>query len=126
MQEQFDQRLQRQGFSLERYLHMIGHTPEQFFQELKVEAERTVKKHFILEKAAEEKGIQVSDEELEEKISELAQESAQGAQEIRETLGDSIADLQKNLILEKTQQALAAGAVVTEMPADHDHDHDDR
>jgi trigger factor len=114
MLEQFDHRLHHQGFSLERYLGMVGNTLEQFREEMKTEAERNVKKHFILEKTAEEKGIQVTDEELENKINELAQQSESSLEETKAALGDSIGNLKLNMLLEKAAQSLVATAVVTE------------
>jgi trigger factor len=124
MAERFDQRLRQQGFSLQRYLGMVGQTEEQFREVLKIDAERSVKRHFILEKIAEEKGLEVTDEELEAKIEKLAQEAELSREETREQLGDAVANLRMGALLEKAQQALVDGAVVTETdeaPEPHSH-----
>jgi len=118
MMEQFDHRLQHQGFSLERYLKMTGATVDSFKEEVRPEAERNVKSHFILEKLIQEKGIEASDEELDKEISKIASRMNISPEEARQGLGDAALDnIKMNLLIDKALQYLIDHAVITETEA---------
>ena len=118
MMEQFDHRLSHQGFSLDRYLAMVGNTREQFKEEMKGEAEKSIKSHFILGKIAEEKGIEISDAELDENITLLATKAEKTLEEAKEMLGDSIENIKLNMMLDKATQCIIDTAVISEVAGD--------
>lgn len=119
MMEQFDQRLQQQGFNLDRYLKMTGATLDSFKEEIKPEAERNVKSHFILEKLIQEKGIEASDEELDNQIEKIASRMNITPEEARQGLGDNIVNIKMNLLIDKAFEYLIDNAVITETEAEN-------
>jgi trigger factor len=113
--QEFDQRLKTQGFSLERYLKMTGAAPEAFFEEIKPEAERNIKSHFILEKIIKEKGITPTEEEVNEQLGIIAAQMKLTTEEVCEKMGSSIEDFKINLAFEKALKELISSAKVTEV-----------
>ena len=63
--------LKQQGATIEDWLKQTDRTPEQLQTELKEQAERRLKLRFGMEKALQEKNIQVSDEEVAELIAKM-------------------------------------------------------
>jgi len=57
--------VEAQGVSLETYLTMTGQAPDDLIARLREEATRSVGRELVLEAAAEQLGIEISDEELE-------------------------------------------------------------
>jgi trigger factor len=60
--------LERQGVSFETYLSATGQTAEAVQAGARAEAERAIRRELVLETVADEQGIEVSDEEIEEAI----------------------------------------------------------
>jgi trigger factor len=60
--------LERQGVSFETYLSATGQTAEAVQAGARAEADRAIRRELVLETVADEQGIEVSDEEIEEAI----------------------------------------------------------
>ncbi|SJZ68372.1 trigger factor [Selenihalanaerobacter shriftii] len=73
MMQGMQQRLQQQGMDFDQYLEMTGTDEEAFRSQHKSEAEKRVKSNLALEAIAEKEGIEVTDEEIENKIKEIAE-----------------------------------------------------
>ena len=72
MVQEFDYRLQAQGLNLPTYLKYAGKEMSEFRDGFRQEAESQVKVRLALEKIVELEGIEVSDEELEEELKDIA------------------------------------------------------
>src|SRR5205823_9103724 len=70
---QLGRSLDRRGISADLYLQLTGQTPEQLADGVRAEAAQSVARELVLEAAADQLGVQVSDEEVrsEEHTSEL-------------------------------------------------------
>jgi len=66
--QRFEQDLKKQGYSLQDYLKKMGLKEEGFREKVKSTVNNELKTFFVLEAVAEQEGIQVSDEELEERL----------------------------------------------------------
>ncbi|MDD2510772.1 MAG: trigger factor, partial [Syntrophomonas sp.] len=84
-------------------------------QKIWPEAEKSVKGDFMLEKVAEEKGIEVSEEELDEHIIKLADSFGMEVDKIKEELGDAIENIRTGIKIDKAIDFLIDKAVVKEV-----------
>jgi trigger factor len=66
------QQVESRGIQLETYLAMTGQSAEQLVSRLEEEAQRSVARELVLETAADQLGIVVGDEEVEELVREQA------------------------------------------------------
>lgn len=67
-----EQQLSYQGISLDQYLKMMNMTREQVAENYKEQAEKNVKTRLVLEAIVKEEKIEASQEEIDEKIKEMA------------------------------------------------------
>ncbi len=115
MLRQFGDRLRMQGLSLEQYFQLTGSTPESFNEEMWPEGEKNARTNFMLEKIVEEKGIEISDEEIDKQIQDIAASMGVDADQARQNLAGVMDDVVFGLKMDKAVQYLIDNAVVTEM-----------
>lgn len=72
MVKDFETRLQYQGLRLEQYMQMLGKEMNDFRNEFKEQAEVSVKTRLVLEAVVKAEDLKVADEEVAEKIKEMA------------------------------------------------------
>lgn len=87
IEQDMNTRLQYQGMKLEQYLEMLGKTKEEFRGEYKEQAEKQIKSRLVLEAVAKDAEITVSEEEIAEKIKEMAKNYGRNEEEVKENLG---------------------------------------
>ena len=87
IEQDMNTRLSYQGMKLEQYLEMIGKTKEEFRGEYKEQAEKQIKSRLVLEAVAKDAEITVSEEEIAEKIKEMAKNYGRNEEEVKENLG---------------------------------------
>ncbi|MCK8825339.1 trigger factor [Fuchsiella alkaliacetigena] len=80
------QRLQQQGLAWEQYLERLQTSEADLRAEYRDEAEKRVKINLTLEAIAEEEGIEVADEEIENRIEEIAEQQNQDPEMIKSFL----------------------------------------
>ena len=83
MADDLDRRLAYQGLNLDQYLKMLNKTRESFRDEMKPQAEVSVKTRLVLEAITKDAKILVTEEELNEKIEELAKTYGREADELK-------------------------------------------
>lgn len=72
MEEDMNRRLSYQGLNLEQYLKFLNKTKEDFRNEMKPQAETSIKTRLVLEAISKDAKIEIPEEELNTKIAELA------------------------------------------------------
>ena len=72
MERDMEGRLQYQGLTLDSYLKMLGKTKEDFRKEYEEQAKNSVKSRLVLEAISKQEKVEASDEEIDEKIKEMA------------------------------------------------------
>lgn len=88
----FAQRLQSQGFSLDQFKQITGQSQEAIRAELGKDAEQKVNVRLVLEAIAAKEGIEVSDEEVAAEYTKLAENYHMEVEKIKELLDhDAIA-----------------------------------
>ena len=97
MVKDIEARLSYQGLKLEQYLQMIGKTEEDMRKEFEEQAERSVKSRLVLEAIVEAEKLEASEEEISEKIKEMAKQYNKDEKELleNEQLKSYIADSMK-------------------------------
>ena len=72
MVQEFSQRLQAQGLSMEQYMQYTGQTMDQMIEEMKGQATKRIETRLVLEAVAKQEGIEASEEDIEKEIEEMA------------------------------------------------------
>lgn len=88
MADEFAQRLQMQGLSLEQYMQFTGMTPEKFLETLEPQALKRIQTRLVLEEIAKAESIAVSDEELENEMKRMAENYNMELDRVKEMLGE--------------------------------------
>ena len=95
-------RLSAQGLSKEAYFEFMNTTEEAFKNERRADAERNVKTSLILEEIMNLEKIEVSEAEVDEKVSELATMYGQTAEAIKKMLGrEGLSSVKQELLTNK-------------------------
>lgn len=83
-----DMRMSQQGISFEQYLTYMGSTLDQFKEQMKPMAERQVKGTLALEQIAKLENIEISEEDLDKNLTEMAQAYKMELDKLKEILRD--------------------------------------
>ncbi len=89
MMQEFSQTLAAQGLSLEQYMQFSGMTKEKFDEQMKPEALKRIQTSLVLEKIAEVEKIDVSKEDIEEKMKEMAENYMMKLEELKDLIPES-------------------------------------
>ncbi|NLC50691.1 MAG: trigger factor, partial [Firmicutes bacterium] len=119
-----DQYLRLQGLDLEKYLKMSGREISDIKAEQRAEAEKRVKRDLVLEAIMKKEGIEVEvdEQEIEEKIKEIAEHYNGGVEKVREFLikQGRLEKLREEVRYRKTIDFLVSEATVKEIPAEEE------
>lgn len=109
-----------QNMTMEVYLGAIEKTPEQVEEELKPRAEVNVRRRLVLEAIAAAEGLEITDDELRERIKADAEIIGRdGDQLVLDVYASGRHEaLRDELLMAKTVDFLVDAAVATEMPPD--------
>ena len=88
MVEDFAQRLQMQGLSIDQYFQFTGLTSEAFLEQMKPQAESRIKQRLVLEAVAEAEKMEATEEEYKEEIKKMAEAYQMEAEKIEEMIGE--------------------------------------
>ncbi|MFS0654662.1 trigger factor [Bacillus sp. 179-C3.3 HS] len=89
MMKEFEQRLQMQGMNLELYFQFSGQDEEALKEQMKEDAAKRVKSNLTLEAIAASEDLQVSDEEVEEELSKMAEAYNMPVENIKQAIGST-------------------------------------
>ncbi|HPT68922.1 MAG TPA: trigger factor [Syntrophomonas sp.] len=120
MLNQFAEQLKMQGLSIEQYFQLTGRNVDRFNEEMWPEGEKNARTNFVLEKIVEEKGIELSDEELDNQIVELAASMGMEPDQARQNLAGVMEDFTYRLKIQKAIDYLVENAVVTELEEENE------
>lgn len=86
MLKDYTQAVARQGFTLPRYLEVVGKSEEELRGELRPQAEERLKKALVFSKFTEVEGIAIKDEEVDREVDEIADSYGDQAEEMKKAL----------------------------------------
>ena len=88
MLEDFAQRLQAQGLSVEQYFQYTGVTAEKIIEDMKPQAVKNIQSRLVLEAVVKAENIEVSDAEFEEELNKMAEQYKMEIEKIKEFMGE--------------------------------------
>ena len=88
MADDFAQRVQYQGLSLEQYFQFTGMDAQKFIESLRPQALKRIQSRLVLEAVVKAENIEVSEEELEKELTEMASMYKMEIEKIKEMMGD--------------------------------------
>ena len=89
MANDFAQRIQSQGLTLEQYFQFTGMTSEKMIEELRPQAIKRIETRLVLEAIAKAENIEISDEKLDEELAKMAASYNMEADKLKEFMGES-------------------------------------
>ena len=111
MVDEFAQRLQMQGMTVDQYLQYTGLTREALVDQMKPQAETRIKNRLVLEAIAKAENIEVSDEEVEAEMQKMADAYKMELDKVKEYLGEAGKDsLKDDLAVQKAVDLIVDSA----------------
>ena len=108
MMNDFASRMQSQGLTMEQYFQFTGMTAEKMQEEMKPQALKRIQTRLVLEKIAETENIEVSEDEVNEEISKMAEMYKMEADKLKELLGDrELEQMKKDMAVQKVVTLVA-------------------
>ena len=100
MMKDVETRLSYQGLNLKQYLQMVGKSEEDMRKEFEEQAKVSVKSRLVLDAIVKAEKIEASEEEIEEKIKEMAENYGRNADELKNNQ-HLINYIKENMVAEK-------------------------
>ena len=100
MMKDIETRLSYQGLKLDQYLQMVGKTEEDMRKEYEEQAKTSVKSRMVLEAIVKAEKLEASEEEISEKIKEMAENYGKKAEELKDN-EHLINYIKENMAVEK-------------------------
>ena len=88
MVEEFAQRMQSQGISMEQYMQFTGMTPQMLLEQIKPQAMKRIQSRLVLEAVVAAEGITVTEEEFEAEATRMASSYMMEVDKVKELLGE--------------------------------------
>ena len=84
MVNDYDRNMRGHGLDIQQYLQYLGQTMEQFAESLKPQAEENIKSQLVFEEIIKKENITASDEAVDAKIKEMAEQYKMEADKVKE------------------------------------------
>ena len=111
MVEDQARRMQQQGISLDQYLQLTNTTVEQLMDQMKPQAEQTIRTRLTLEAVVAVENITVDDEAVEAEVARMAEAYKMEADKIREMMGENgLKQMKEDLTVQEAVDFLVAEA----------------
>ena len=89
MADDFARRIQQQGMTVEQYFQFTGMTAEKMMEEMRPQAEKSIKTRLVLEAIVKAENIEVSDERVEEELTKMAEAYQMEVEKLKEFMGEN-------------------------------------
>ncbi len=112
MADDFANRIQSQGLSVEQYFQFTGMTAEKLLEQMRPEAVKRIQNSLVLEAVAEAEQIEISDERLEEELVKMAEAYKMELDKLKEMVSeDAKAQIKKDLAVQEAVDLVRDAAV---------------
>lgn len=88
MVDEFAQRMQMQGLTMEQYMQFTGTNPQMLLEQAKPQALKRIQSRLVLEAIAKEENLKADDAEYEAEIKDMAEKYQMEPDKIKEMLGE--------------------------------------
>ena len=112
MLDEFAQRIQSQGISLDQYFQFTGLTEEKYMEEMKPRALQNIQSRLVLEAVAQAENLVAEEADIDEEIKKMADMYKMEADKIKELLGErQMEEMKKDIAVQKAAKLVAEAAV---------------
>ena len=110
-------RMSNQGIALDMYLQYVGQSMDEFKKSLEPMARVRVKSSLVIEKITEKIDPEVTDEDYNEELAQIANSYKIDVEEVKKSIGEDSAFIKDSIRARKTVEYLASKAVKVEPKA---------
>lgn len=111
MIDEFAQRMQMQGLSMEQYFQFTGASYDQMFAQVKPQAEKRIKSRLVLEAVAAAENIVATEEDFEEELKAMAEAYQMEVEKVKELLPEkSQEQIKEDLAVRKAAEFVVENA----------------
>ena len=96
MLQDFAMNMQQQGISIEQYMQITGLTAEKMMQDMRPQALKRIQSSLLLSKIAEVEDIQVTEEDIENELKDMAETYQMEIDKLKELMGEADTDRMKD------------------------------
>ena len=89
MANDFAQRIQSQGITLEQYFQFTGLTAEKMMEDMKPQAIKRIETRLVLEAIAKAENIEITDEKVDEELAKMAESYNMEVEKLKEFMGEN-------------------------------------
>ncbi|MDE6014878.1 MAG: trigger factor [Acetatifactor sp.] len=89
MVDEFSQRIQSQGLSMEQYMQFTGMTPAMLLEQVRPQALKRIQSRLVLEAVAAAEKMEISEEEFEEELKTMGEVYQMEPDKVKELLGEN-------------------------------------
>jgi trigger factor len=115
MADDFAQRMQYQGLSIEQYFQFTGMDAKKFLDNLRPQALKRIQSRLVLEAVAKAENIEVSEEELDKELSNMAEQYKMELDKLKEVIGENEKEQMKaDIAVQKAVDLVVEQAVEVE------------
>lgn len=112
MMEDFAQRMQSQGISIQQYFQFTGMTADSYKEQMKPRALKNIQSRLVLEAVAKAENIEVTEEDLEAEVVKMADMYKMEVEKVKELIGDYQKDeMKKDIAIQKAVDLVTEAAV---------------
>jgi trigger factor len=111
MVDEFAQRIQMQGLSMEQYLQLTGSNLAMMEEQIKPQALKRIQSRLVLEAIVAAENIEAGEEDFDKEVARLAEAYKMEAEQVKEMIGESgKAEIMKDLAVTKAAEFVTENA----------------
>ena len=112
MADDFAQRIQSQGLTMEQYFQFTGMTAAQMLDEMRPQAVKNIETRLVLEAVAKAENIEITEEKFDEEIEKMAEVYKMEADKLKQFMGEAEKEqMKKDMAVQEAVTFLADNAV---------------
>ena len=110
--QDFEQRMQMQGLTMEQYFQFTGMTADKMMEEMKPVALKNIQTRLVLEAVAKAENIEITDEKLDAEIAKMAESYKMEVDKLKEYMGEAEKEqMKKDMAVQEAVTFLVDNAV---------------
>ena len=111
MIDEFAQRIQMQGLTLEQYFQFTGASYDQMIEQVKPQAEKRIQSRLVLEAVAAAEKIEATEEDYEEELKSMAEAYQMEVDKVKELLPEkSVQQIKEDIAVKKAAEFVVDNA----------------
>lgn len=111
MIDEFAQRIQMQGLTLEQYFQFTGASYDQMIEQVKPQAEKRIQSRLVLEAVAAAEKIEATEEDYEEELKSMAEAYQMEVDKVKELLPEkSVQQIKEDIVVKKAAEFVVDNA----------------